>query len=251
MDILSETKPEKSFILSDGKVIRSLKQLEQTLHLIDDEVFDNHVNVLKNDFYNWIKDVYGDKDLAGAVKDMRSKEQLAKALAKKLDNSISSSVADPFAIKSPRSSVVGSGSSPTELKPRPKTSVKMPASSWTSAAPRSSKKAGQKKASGSRARKKSARSQSQRSGKARRGSVKKAASASARRSKQLKPPKFDHSMLKKHDRSPGSKTSKKSASQEKAVKEPLVVPYVRSSLMEFVLGLVVGVLSGIVISMLV
>ena len=67
MDILSETKPEKSFILSNGKVVKSLKELEQTLHLIDDEVFDEHVNVLKNDFYNWIIDVVGDKRLANDV----------------------------------------------------------------------------------------------------------------------------------------------------------------------------------------
>ena len=46
--------------------------------LNDDEIR-HHVNQDKNDFYNWIHDVVGDKDLANKLKDKTDKDKILNA----------------------------------------------------------------------------------------------------------------------------------------------------------------------------
>ena len=59
--------PEKSFYFHDGKVARSLKEMVDILGNADDDVFYYHVNDERNDFYNWIKDVFNESDLAEKI----------------------------------------------------------------------------------------------------------------------------------------------------------------------------------------
>lgn len=71
---LSKKAPEERvFILSSGEQITSLKQLALELDGISDEVFYYHVNDSKNDFYNWIKEVFDEMELAEDILDKRNK----------------------------------------------------------------------------------------------------------------------------------------------------------------------------------
>lgn len=66
--ILSDTPEENAFYLSDGRTIRNLKDLSNTLKDMDKETWSFHVNKEKNDFYNWISQVFDDRKLANDIK---------------------------------------------------------------------------------------------------------------------------------------------------------------------------------------
>lgn len=58
---------EKSFILCDGKSIHNCKELADILVTVSDDIFGYHVTDTKNDFANWINDVFEDHDLAKKI----------------------------------------------------------------------------------------------------------------------------------------------------------------------------------------
>lgn len=72
--------PENYFILKDGTVIKDLYQLNHYLKKMPSDVFSFHVNAQKNDFYNWIKDIFKEKGLAAEVKKARTKYDLRKTI---------------------------------------------------------------------------------------------------------------------------------------------------------------------------
>jgi hypothetical protein len=64
------------FVLSNGAKIRSLQELSEVMHSMDDTVFSSHVNQSKNDFATWVKDVMSLSDLSEQMRRVTSKEQL-------------------------------------------------------------------------------------------------------------------------------------------------------------------------------
>ncbi|MEM2131145.1 MAG: hypothetical protein QXR96_01350 [Candidatus Woesearchaeota archaeon] len=70
------------FVLPDGKKINNLNELILNLTSMSDDFFKHHVNETKNDFYNWIKDVYGFIDLAEEIKNIKDKNQMADKIEK-------------------------------------------------------------------------------------------------------------------------------------------------------------------------
>lgn len=68
--------PEKWFILSSGKEIRTLKELAQDLGDMEDFVFEHHVNEHRNDFVSWIKDVFEDAELAEKIAHYKDKKRM-------------------------------------------------------------------------------------------------------------------------------------------------------------------------------
>lgn len=64
---------ERVFVLSSGQQIVSLHQLALELDSISDDVFYYHVNDSKNDFYNWIKEVFEELELAEELLNIRNK----------------------------------------------------------------------------------------------------------------------------------------------------------------------------------
>ena len=56
--------PDKYFVLYSGGLIKDIKELAFALDYMSDEEFSFHVNDEKNDFSKWIKDVFGDEELA-------------------------------------------------------------------------------------------------------------------------------------------------------------------------------------------
>lgn len=69
---------EKFFYVCDGTVIKNLAELPDSLRNMSPEAFSFHVTSDKNDFYNWIKDVFELSGLARKVKGVKRKETLAK-----------------------------------------------------------------------------------------------------------------------------------------------------------------------------
>ena len=84
--ILKDISPENYFYLSNGSVIRSIPELRNSLQNMDDSVFNSHVNDQKNDFYEWIKHVFGDEDLANQILAARAKGKMQKKIAERLEN---------------------------------------------------------------------------------------------------------------------------------------------------------------------
>jgi hypothetical protein len=64
----SDISPDKYFILCDGKPIKSFKELADVLQLMSDDMFKYHVTETKNDFANWINDVFNDVELAKKIR---------------------------------------------------------------------------------------------------------------------------------------------------------------------------------------
>ena len=59
--------PESAFYLHNGKVLNSVRELFDEIHKMPESVFFHHVTPERNDFSNWVKDVIGDKTLAGKI----------------------------------------------------------------------------------------------------------------------------------------------------------------------------------------
>ena len=67
----------KFFYLRDGVVLRSLPQLAYHLRAMSDEEFSYHVTNEKNDFANWVRDVFALPEFAEEISRIQSKNKLA------------------------------------------------------------------------------------------------------------------------------------------------------------------------------
>lgn len=83
-NLLENVKPENYFITKDGQKIRNISQLQKLLLNMKDDVFDHHTKQGRNDFSNWIRDIYKDRALADSVMLCRTKQSLAEKLKEKL-----------------------------------------------------------------------------------------------------------------------------------------------------------------------
>lgn len=72
----AHTPSHNYFVLSDGSKIRSLQELSEFMHSMDDSVFFSHVNQSKNDFATWVKDVMNLTDLSEQMRDAKTKQEL-------------------------------------------------------------------------------------------------------------------------------------------------------------------------------
>jgi hypothetical protein len=68
-----EVAPEKYFVLCDGRKIKSAKELADVLQLITDDMFKYHVTDAKNDFSNWINDIFGEPELAKKIRTIKNR----------------------------------------------------------------------------------------------------------------------------------------------------------------------------------
>jgi hypothetical protein len=75
---------DKYFYLAGGSVLKDLKELVSALEKMTKEMFDYHVTKEKNDFANWIENVFNDKKLATDIR----KAKTAKIAAQKIKTRI-------------------------------------------------------------------------------------------------------------------------------------------------------------------
>ena len=74
MDLHEEVSPEVYFYLADGSVLKSAYELYKAIDHIDANTFKHHVNPERNDFANWIGDIYRDKKLATSLRKCKTKK---------------------------------------------------------------------------------------------------------------------------------------------------------------------------------
>ena len=83
-----EVTPDKYFILCDGRKVKSAKELADVLQLINDDMFRYHVTDTKNDFSNWINDVFGETDLAKKIRGARNRLDMSIELYREMYNKL-------------------------------------------------------------------------------------------------------------------------------------------------------------------
>lgn len=74
-------KPNEYFWLKGKTPIKNLKELADALEFMDEAAFSCHVNSQKNDFYNWISEVFSNRDLAGKIKHIKKSKEMHKIIA--------------------------------------------------------------------------------------------------------------------------------------------------------------------------
>lgn len=64
------------FVLANGKPVKHVAELASILDQIEDHVFHHHVTPDRNDFHNWVKDVFDDMELARKIAGVGEKKHL-------------------------------------------------------------------------------------------------------------------------------------------------------------------------------
>lgn len=77
---LADASPDKCFWVCDGKILKNLKELAEYLEKVPANIFKYHVNKSKNDFADWVTDVFGEAKVSQLMK----KSKTAKAMAAKI-----------------------------------------------------------------------------------------------------------------------------------------------------------------------
>ena len=77
---LEDVHPEEIFMTGAGHEIKNLKQLLKVLNEISEDSFNHHVNEKKNDFANWVRDVFENKELASELSKEKTKEGIINVL---------------------------------------------------------------------------------------------------------------------------------------------------------------------------
>ena len=79
-----EIPPEKYFVLADGSHFKDYHELADALQCMSDELFAHHVNAARNDFANWIHDVFHEQALADGLRVMNSRAEMCALLYRHL-----------------------------------------------------------------------------------------------------------------------------------------------------------------------
>ncbi|MBM3120159.1 MAG: hypothetical protein FJ006_11565 [Chloroflexi bacterium] len=78
--VLADTSGDRCFFCQDGCISKNLYQLVECLDHISEDSFRHHVTEVKNDFSNWVRDVFGDDKLANNLSRCTDSTEAAKVL---------------------------------------------------------------------------------------------------------------------------------------------------------------------------
>jgi len=70
------------FYLKNGKKLKNIAELMENLKHMDQDLFSFHVNEQHNDFASWIRDVFGEKELARRISRSRYPTSMLKSIEK-------------------------------------------------------------------------------------------------------------------------------------------------------------------------
>ena len=73
--------PESYFILHNGRAIKNLAEMENELRIADEQTFLYHIGRGKNDFAEWIKNIWGDEKLAEQIKPLKTRKEMIEFLS--------------------------------------------------------------------------------------------------------------------------------------------------------------------------
>lgn len=77
---------EHNFYLNNGKKLKNIAELMESLKHMDQDLFSSHVNEQHNDFASWIRDVFGKKELARRISQTRYPASMLKSIEKYIQN---------------------------------------------------------------------------------------------------------------------------------------------------------------------
>jgi hypothetical protein len=83
-EVFGHAPEEHHFVVSDGRVLKNLKELADALHDMSDEIFRQHVNEFKNDFQNWVNDIFHEEELAEELAHVKSQLEAEVAVLRHL-----------------------------------------------------------------------------------------------------------------------------------------------------------------------
>lgn len=87
IDIYQEAEStEHYFHLNNGTPLKSLSELIDQLVNMEQGLFNHHVHKKNNDFANWVRDVFGEKELARRMSMTRSAQGMLKSISKYLES---------------------------------------------------------------------------------------------------------------------------------------------------------------------
>lgn len=72
---VKNAKPKHYFFLLDGRPLRNLLELVESMDEMTDEIFYHHVNEFKNDFATWTRDVFEEIELAEKLDNVKDKQR--------------------------------------------------------------------------------------------------------------------------------------------------------------------------------
>lgn len=83
IDIVQEAhSAQHYFYLNNGKKLKNIAELMESLKHMDQDLFSFHVNEQHNDFASWIRDVFGEKELARRINQTRYPNSMLKSIEK-------------------------------------------------------------------------------------------------------------------------------------------------------------------------
>lgn len=72
--ILKDAPEEHCFIFCNGQKVKNVKELADALEVLSDDIFNHHVTFDRNDFSNWINDIFRDEELALSLAGVKDKK---------------------------------------------------------------------------------------------------------------------------------------------------------------------------------
>jgi hypothetical protein len=81
---LGQAPDDKTFVMHDGRKLRTLYELVDELETMSEETFKSFVNDIKNDFASWVEGVFHDKPLAEELKRLKNRIEMQRGLLKHL-----------------------------------------------------------------------------------------------------------------------------------------------------------------------
>ena len=78
---LADVPGEYAFWCNDGRIVKSMRELKETLEQMSDAVYAYHANAEKNDFSAWTKDVLIEERLPWDLSKSMNRSQAAKRVA--------------------------------------------------------------------------------------------------------------------------------------------------------------------------
>lgn len=82
--ILGEAPIEHEFVLGDGRRLKTIYELVDALGSMHEDLFKEHVSAEKNDFCNWLRDVFDERKFAKDMHKIQDKIKLQRHLMKRV-----------------------------------------------------------------------------------------------------------------------------------------------------------------------